>query len=283
MKTNTDTFFKSEEYFQDPHSSVDFHWWHDLSTRYHSHEYYEFCLMTDGSCLYKTENSETLLEKGDLIFIVPGKSHQILAIKSKPFTQINISITANGLAALSQTVAPSLPEHLSKYNRGKIRVNPIELEYLSFLAVNDTQRIQQKRSVWIKSWLIATFLIIENMYKTVDFTLPVWFNDIIQKMNSPENIEKRLSDLVFLKEFSPTTLGKYFRRYLGMSPNEYFVKLKIDYAALLLQETQYTTLQICEKIGFDSLSHFNHIFKKQLNCTPREYKKQYATSTPPRN
>jgi len=36
--------------------------------------------------------------------------------------------------------------------------------------------------------------------------------------------------------------------------------------------TDYNTLDICTRIGFDSLSHFNHVFKDFYGITPTEYK-----------
>ena len=43
-------------------------------------------------------------------------------------------------------------------------------------------------------------------------------------------------------------------------------------AAEFLAHSNFSTVEISGKLGFDSLSHFNHLFKKTFGITPREYR-----------
>ena len=48
--------------------------------------------------------------------------------------------------------------------------------------------------------------------------------------------------------------------------------MKINYACNLLRFSELTVLEIASKTKYSSLSHFNHIFKKQTGMTPSEYR-----------
>ena len=52
------------------------------------------------------------------------------------------------------------------------------------------------------------------------------------------------------------------------------VRVAYEYAKELLATTNLTTLSISSKLHFDSLSHFNHLFKREFNMTPSQYRKQ---------
>lgn len=54
--------------------------------------------------------------------------------------------------------------------------------------------------------------------------------------------------------------------------------LKLLHAQEQLKFTNNTTLKISNKIGFSSLSHFNHIFKKTFHMTPTQYRSQFKKS-----
>ena len=53
---------------------------------------------------------------------------------------------------------------------------------------------------------------------------------------------------------------------------EQHLKLKTDEAKRLIRK-KISFSEIAERLGFDSLSHFNYIFKHYAGMTPGEYKK----------
>ena len=63
-----------------------------------------------------------------------------------------------------------------------------------------------------------------------------------------------------------------FTEKAGMSPYDYLIKVRIDYAKKFLEHTDLTITQIATKVGFNSIDRFGSIFKKKTKMSPKEYR-----------
>jgi len=65
---------------------------------------------------------------------------------------------------------------------------------------------------------------------------------------------------------------KLFRNYTGFSPQQYYLKLKLEESKDLLLNSNLSSKEIAFRLGFDSASHFNRIFSKHYRQTPIEFR-----------
>ena len=72
---------------------------------------------------------------------------------------------------------------------------------------------------------------------------------------------------------SETYLSRLFVRVTGINFTNYLNLLRLAEAKQLLENTEWTIAKIAFEVGYGSLPYFNHIFKKQEKCSPREYRK----------
>lgn len=82
--------------------------------------------------------------------------------------------------------------------------------------------------------------------------------------------------LGFFSEFfgiSKYHFAREFRKFTGVSPNEYVIRLRMAHAKYLLQNTNLTIREICEMIGIADESHFASLFKKREGISPGKYRK----------
>ena len=61
----------------------------------------------------------------------------------------------------------------------------------------------------------------------------------------------------------------------GCNLKTYINRLRINESKRLLVETDFTIGEIAFKVGFNSQSHFNRVFKNKLNYNPSEYREKY--------
>jgi AraC-like DNA-binding protein len=63
-----------------------------------------------------------------------------------------------------------------------------------------------------------------------------------------------------------------FKKRTGMSPMDYFIRMKVQYACQLLSQSHLLIKEVAAKIGYDDPFHFSKIFKKVTGKSPAQYK-----------
>lgn len=72
-------------------------------------------------------------------------------------------------------------------------------------------------------------------------------------------------------------LQKYFKRYTGLSPNDYLTRIRLDKAKRLLRTTSEPIIEIAHEVGY-TVTYFDNIFKKYEGSTPRSYRQRWYDS-----
>lgn len=80
---------------------------------------------------------------------------------------------------------------------------------------------------------------------------------------------KELSGSVY---YSERHLNRIFDQYLGMSVKAFSRLVRINRAARLLHNPEYSITQACDTCGFYDLSHFIHQFQSICGITPQKYR-----------
>lgn len=94
------------------------------------------------------------------------------------------------------------------------------------------------------------------------------FREIVEN-----NSLKKLSveELAFLSNMSLSTFKRQFKEIYHTSPAKWFLKQRLQFAAVLLAQQNKRPIEIYEELGFESLSSFIHSFKTEYGTTPRQF------------
>ncbi len=104
-------------------------------------------------------------------------------------------------------------------------------------------------------------------------TVPEWIQNLLIEIQKPENAHKRTGEFMEEIGYSNSYIAKEFKRHMGCSVVQHLTMVKLKYAKELLIHTSMPILEISTKLGFSSLSHFNHIFKQTYGCSPSAVRK----------
>lgn len=70
-------------------------------------------------------------------------------------------------------------------------------------------------------------------------------------------------------------LGNIFKATFNISIKTYILDLRIKKACQLLKDTNMSIYEVSKAVGYDDTFQFSKIFKKYINCSPKEYRKNY--------
>ena len=113
-----------------------------------------------------------------------------------------------------------------------------------------------------------------------DFTAPLSETDtsrlnsiyhyILQNFHEPISLETVAS----IAAISPRSFCRYFKLHTRKTFSGFLIEVRIAHACKLLQQEDKTVCEVCYESGFNNLSNFYRLFKKQMNITPLEYKRK---------
>lgn len=72
---------------------------------------------------------------------------------------------------------------------------------------------------------------------------------------------------------SQRTFNRYIKNKLGVSPQNYLIKLRIFYAYFLILKTNKTITEIAYECGFNDSAYFSTCFKNEFSFCPKDIRK----------
>ncbi len=73
--------------------------------------------------------------------------------------------------------------------------------------------------------------------------------------------------------YNKTYLGRLFKSENGMNIKDYVNTQRIEKAKQLLKNSSESIISVSSRVGFNSVTYFNRVFKAETNLTPSQYRK----------
>ena len=251
---------------------LSFHLWQNSLTALHKHEdYIEIFVVTKGSLVNRINNIEYDMKVGDVCIMFPNDHHMHYSTPNATCELLNITCKID----LALPIIKTLHEQDVFINKsGIFSLNRIQFNtVLSFksqlLAIPNNYA---SLIYALFSYLIGLF------YQTqpTDRSIPSWLNAFLAKIDTADFTTIKINELYKSSGYSQSVLSINFKKYLGITLVQYINKRKIEYACNLLRRSNLSILNIAMDLGFSSVSHFNHLFKKEIGLTPSQYRDKHS-------
>ncbi|AUG44180.1 AraC family transcriptional regulator [Pseudomonas chlororaphis] len=95
---------------------------------------------------------------------------------------------------------------------------------------------------------------------------------VTDAMSEHLGAEFSLARLARLAELSEYHFSRMFKRATGLSPSQYFIRLRIVRARQLLLETRRSVIDVGLEVGYSSPSHFSQVFRREVGVTPSKFR-----------
>lgn len=79
-------------------------------------------------------------------------------------------------------------------------------------------------------------------------------------------------DLAAAARLSPAHFSRQFRRAFGVSPHGYLMSRRLERAATLLRNTDWSVAAICHHVGLESVGSFTTSFGAAYGMPPQTYR-----------
>lgn len=88
-----------------------------------------------------------------------------------------------------------------------------------------------------------------------------------------------LERLAALASMSPTAFSRFFKVRTGTTISDYLMHQRLGHVVRMLVDTTMSVAEICFQCGFNNVSNFNRLFKREKGCTPKEFREAYRKNT----
>lgn len=258
---------------------------------WHWHAEMVFNFARKGTMVYRTPREQIVVREGEGIFVNGNILHQVL----KENVSENVDFDSHLFRKNFISEANSLLD--KKYICPMLYEEAIPMMHLS-PEIPEQKRILDslKRLVlWKEEKAFGYELKSRNLLSEIwlEILFLVKKQDILQP-NRIDNGESRLMQMLYFIQENYTEQIKLemiadaanistreclrcFQKVLHVSPFQYLQEYRIHIACGMLANDNEKVVDIALKCGFGSSSYFGKVFRKQMRCSPQEYRKGQNT------
>ena len=239
-------------------------------TRYEvTHPYWESILLLfiDEGELEVTFKDEVLVaKKNDVVLIDCRKEHSYKALSKLKFHYFHFT----GPSSVSYTdLIYQLNQSACIREAGSTILNNIFSNLFHMAKTQANMQNEHRMSVYIHMILCE---LVEDCSDS-QYTSNESIDKAIHYMEEHVTENISMDELANYVNLSKFYFNRYFKKYIGMTPHQYFLNMRIQHAKGLLVTTHDSIELIAEKCGFDNASNFIRTFKKRAGMTPTAFRK----------
>lgn len=254
----------------------------------HWHDEMEIVLVQEGSLEINIDLEMFHAHEGDIVILKPCTLHGFKQLESYHAVYHTILFQMSILnhnvsdACAMKYFSPFLENH---YAYAKvISGNDEGTEKIRSCLENLIQAYKSKKDFYeleIKSQLFHLFYLLFTYAFEKKHTVSGVRSDTVHHVKVIlDYISEHYKETITIEElaeilhFSPQYFMRFFKKYTGMTCLDYINEYRLNTAAKLLLETNWTISEIAEEVGLGNVSYFNRLFKRKYEMTPREYRKK---------
>lgn len=253
----------------------------------HSHNGFELIFVLDGTTAYEFHDGRSVdVPGGHFIVIPPRTLHRGVHDVRMPTTLCGLLLVSAPQARWRNTpfTSSNLRWMIGHFRRAALTVNPFsrELKQLVTRLASDRRAFKANLADAIVQASLRSLTcaaILESARQLTIRRVPgpielVAAATAYLRQHLQEPI--RIPDLVDHLGFGRARMFQLFKSGLGLTPNDYLQRLRVEKAQELLRETRKSVTQIALDTGFNSSQYFSTVFRRYTGQTPARYRAEHS-------
>ena len=254
---------------------------------FHTHDHFELNYIYRGNGHFWFEEEQFTLTEGALLVIAPDSPHNVRALDDDFIISIMIRKSTFNKIFWSLLNKDTL---ISSFFKNALSQNS-ERNYVLFQTDNNPILQSLIQQLMAENGKVDAF-VNDNMI----CMMQLFFSSVLRDCSDTAqlyNVEKissgrfdvqmlsqyirqhyatvTLKDLAEKFHYSEAFLSRLIKKNFGKSFSELIRAVRLSYAQELLQHSSYTLKEICEIVGYNSVSAFSRSYKEQYGVTPRSH------------
>lgn len=264
-----------------------------------------FTFIKSGQGTVTIGEEEHLAEPYDLFYFEPGIVHSYAADSKDPMVHVSVYVDL----LWNTSPKPKGDEHLNEYRLDSFDSNlsAARVDFSAYPQHSFNWPLKVKTRVPAQAEWLDAYLSIIREFDSVDFTAAIRLRSLFEmfltgfvrflsnpfepndpriraiitwmRMNLTDDF--RISDWANTFKLSEAYLYELFRKETGDSPNQYFMRCRLEHAKTELRETNISVTSIADKLGFSSVHYFSRQFTRYLSESPNQYRKRIRSQVYP--
>lgn len=245
-----------------------------MMTYLHTHDFYELFLIEEGEIYHFINGRQDVMRKGDIYFVRPEDEHCFQRGNCKKAQFVNMAFSGN----IFQKAEAVMNLYFdTKQNGSSVEIHlPPRMELaiqakMTFLAREKTSLSLMVRQDLVVSILLDCLLLLYSQ-QAFEESVPEWLEQACLRMRQNQNYLEGLEKFIEIAGKSQEHLTRCMKKYYHVTPTEYINQIRLEQTTILLETTDDSILDIMLECGFNNVSHFNQLFKKNYGLTPSRYR-----------
>lgn len=250
------------------------------------------------------EGAQYRLKAGDAFWINCNKHHHYKTVSREPWEFLWIHFNGAQAYGYYQTFASqgyrilhTLPENVKTDSETESNTNieaalkaesqtdsgrESKIEELMRAILELHQENKSSTELLTSSYLTAIlteFLMVDVNISTATTQIPELLQNVRHFLDVHFREELHFDRIAEEFSISKYHLSREFRKYIGMTMQEYVIHLRLAHAKELLLYSKLSVSEIAYESGMNYPSYFIRIFKDREGCTPEQYRKEWRSNS----
>ena len=256
------------------------------SQYYHYHDCYEMYYLYSGERYYFIKDRTYHVESGALVFIEPYTIHCSANFEEYGYDRMLFNFKRDFIDKLLRALGGIDPFECYEKSSHVIQLDMHErifVETLFDTMLEEYEHPSAASKAYLQSSLIQLLMFISKSEHDLndfqlDYASPTHrlISEITGYINNNFGEDITLTSISERFHISPCYLSRTFKVGTGISFTEYLSNVRIKEARKYLAKTDMSVLQIAERVGFKSNTHFGRVFKTITGTSPLAYRKSIS-------
>jgi AraC-like DNA-binding protein len=253
----------------------------DMEHELHMHDLLEINVLLENRAEFRLLDRQYIGDSGDVFIFRPYDPHyNLVKDPGKPITWIMVLFSPSIVRLIPYGYRLLYPFYTGTVHPHILRSTAYALE-IHAAAKKAVEEQEMRLPAWESRQFMHFIDILSTIYRyamdhvanNTDLDVDTGVISAVEYILRHITEEIDVNNLIHLYGKGKTHFYTTFKNTVGVTPNQFIHRLRMQIAIYLLSATVNKITDIAYECGYNSIHYFNKLFKQYQGISPREYRK----------